>query len=534
MFKFSRLIIIAYYLTAFVAGAYLIIYSFTARHVVAASNRAQTVDVLIKGGKVFDGSGAEGVVEDIGIKNDRIMFIGDKSKSKIDATRTIDARGLIVAPGFIDPHTHTLEDLSNPERKANEDYLMQGVTTVITGNDGGSPLDIADKLNLWRKQGIGTNAALLIGHGTVRRKVLGMNDVAPSAAQLEQMKSLVARAMDEGAFGMSTGLFYAPGSYAKTEEVIELAKIAAARGGIYDTHMRSESTGLIASVKETIRIGREAKIPVHISHLKAFGKEQWGQSETVISLVKQARASGVDVTANQYPYTASGTSLVASLVPRWAEVGGRAMLLKRIDDPNMRSRLIGEMEANLKVRGGAETLLIINTNEAILKPLIGKRLDAVARERGATPVETALQIIKTGDMGVASFSMNESDIENFMRQDFVMTGSDGSTGHPRKYGTFPRKLHEYVFKRKIISLPFAIHASSALTAKNFHIPQRGFLREGFYADIVVFDENTISDRATYDQPEILSIGMKYVFVNGKLTIENGKYNGTLAGQALRK
>lgn len=299
MFKFSRRIVVACSIIAFVACACLI-NSFNTHRAEAAT---KVVDVLIKGGKVFDGSGADGIIEDIGIKDDRIVFIGDASKAKVSAARTIDARGLIVAPGFIDPHTHTLEDLSNPSRKSNENYLMQGVTTVITGNDGGSPLNIADTLSLWQKQGIGTNAALLIGHGTVRRKVLGMKDVAPSVEQLEQMKSLVARAMNDGAFGISTGLFYAPGSYARTEEVIELAKVAIAHGGIYDTHMRSESVGLIDAVKETIRIGREAKIPVHISHIKAFGKEQWGQSYTVISLIKQARAAGVEVTANQYPYT---------------------------------------------------------------------------------------------------------------------------------------------------------------------------------------------------------------------------------------
>jgi N-acyl-D-amino-acid deacylase len=524
-----NLIIVAVILCA------LALVSFANRTVKSESTpRVEQVDVLITGGRVFDGTNADGRIEDVGIKGERIAFVGDAAKANIQAARTIDARGLIVAPGFIDPHTHTLEDLSDAARKSNLNYLMQGVTTVVTGNDGASPLNIAETLNKWNQQGIGTNAALLIGHGSVRRKVLGMNDVAPTSEQLEQMKSLVARAMDEGAFGISTGLFYAPGSYAKTEEVIELSKVAAAHGGIYDTHQRSESTGLIDAVKETLRIGREAQIPVHISHIKAFGREQWGKSDEVIALMRAARASGINATANQYPYEASGTSLEASLMPRWAEAGGREAMLKRINDPATRARLVSEMEANLRTRNGAESFLIINVSAPALKNLIGKRLDQIARDRNETPVEAALEIIKAGGAGIASFSMNERDIENFMRQDFVMTGSDGSTGHPRKYGTFPRKFREYVFKRKIISLPFAIHASSGQTAETFHIAERGFLRVGYFADVIVFDPNTFADRATYEQPELLATGMRFVFVNGKAAIEDGKYTGALAGRALKK
>ncbi|MCA1591415.1 MAG: D-aminoacylase [Acidobacteria bacterium] len=492
------------------------------------------VDLLIRGGKVVDGSGSKPLAEDVGIRGDRIVFIGNAAKSGVRAARTIDAAGLLVAPGFIDPHTHTIEDLSDARRKSNENYLMQGVTTVITGNDGASVLSVAGTLEKWERQGIGTNAALLTGHGTIRGQVLGSSDAQPTAEQLESMKSFVARAMDEGAFGISTGLYYAPGSYAKTEEVIELSKVAAARGGVYDTHMRDENSyniGLLGSIKETIRIGREARIPVHISHIKALGTEVWGQSAEAIRLIKQARDEGVEVTANQYPYDASGTSLVSTLIPRWAEVGGRAELLKRIDDTAIRTRLLAEMEVNLKRRNGAEALLFTSTRN---KELWGKTLGAVARERNKPPVEAALDIIKIGDVSVASFNMSEPDIENFMVQSFVMTGSDGSSGHPRKYGTFPRKLREYVYKRKLITLPFAIRASSALTAATFRIPERGLLRVGYFADVIVFDEQTIADRATYREPELLSTGMRYVFVNGKPAVEDGKYNGALAGRALRK
>ncbi len=492
------------------------------------------LDLLIKGGLVIDGSNRAPIKTDIGVRGDRIVFIGKSARLKVSADRTLDAAGMIVAPGFIDPHTHTLEDLSNPKLNSNEDYLMQGVTTVITGNDGDGPFRVAETLKKWELQGIGTNAALLVGHGRVRGEIMGAGDVQPSVEQLAQMKNLMAQAMDEGAYGMSTGLYYAPGSFAKTEEIIELAKVAAEKGGVYDTHMRDEgsySIGLLGSIRETIRIGREAKIPVHISHIKALGRDVWGQSREVVRIIKQARAKGIKVTANQYPYTASGTNIVAALVPRWAEAGGNAEMLKRIKDPNIRPRLIAEMEANLKRRNGAEAILFTNRRNA---QLFGKTLGAVAKERNKSSVETALDIVGNGGAGIASFNMSEADIEYFMKQNFVMTGSDGSSGHPRKYGTFPRKLREYVFGKKLITLPFAVSASSALTAETFRIPERGRIRVGYFADIIVFDPKTITDRATYEQPETLAAGMKFVVVNGKISVDEGKYTGMLAGSALRK
>jgi N-acyl-D-amino-acid deacylase len=493
--------------------------------------RAEHLDLLILHGKLVDGSGTKPRTADVGIRGDRIVFVGDARKTNMTAAREIDATGLVVAPGFIDPHTHTLADLSDEKRKGNEAYLMQGVTTVVTGNDGGSALNIGETLRKWDEQGIGTNAILLAGFGTIRGKVLGPTDAQPNAAQLEEMKQLVARAMDEGAFGLSTGLYYAPQSYSKTEEVIELSKVAAAKGGIYDTHMRSEGTGLLEAIAETIRIGREAKIPVHISHIKALGPEVWHRSAQAIKLIKQARAAGIDASACQYPYTASGTSLQAALVPRWAEVGGRRELLKRIDDPQTRPRLLAEMEENLKGRGGANSLQIADSPN---REFVGKRLDAIATKMNKTPVEAALELIKLGSSGVISFNMNEGDIQRFMKEKFVATCSDGSTGHPRKYGTFTRKLREYVYNQKLISLPFAVRNSSALTAETFRIPERGLIREGYFADVIVFDEKTVADRATYEQPELLSVGMKFVIVNGRVAVENGGYTGVLAGHALRK
>ncbi|MEY3282333.1 MAG: hypothetical protein RIR86_346 [Acidobacteriota bacterium] len=498
----------------------------------AAQN--QRLDILIRGGRVIDGLGGDPVVTDVGISGDRIVFIGDAARDKRQAGRVIEAKGLVVAPGFIDPHTHAAEDLGTLSGHSNQNFLFQGVTTVVTGNDGSSPLPIGATLKRWQDQGIGTNAVLYIGHGSVRQRVMGMSDAAPTAEQLDKMKSLVREAMREGAFGMSTGLYYAPGSYAKTAEVIELAKVVAAQGGVYDTHMRDESTynvGVLDSIRETIEIGRLARLPVHISHIKMLGVDVWGKSDEAIRLIEEARREGIAVTANQYPYTASGTSLTAALVPRWAEVGGTAELFKRIDDPAVRLRLITEMEVNLKRRGGAESLLITRARN---QDLVGKRLNEIARARSKSAVETALEIIREGGAGVASFNMSEKDIENFMKQPWVMTGSDGSSGHPRKYGTYPRKISDYVLKRRVISLPRMIEASSNQVATELRIPERGRIAIGWFADIIAFDEKTIAEQATYEQPEVLSTGMRYVLVNGKLAIQDGQFTGVLMGRALKK
>ena len=410
----------------------------------AATEAQQQVDVLIQGGSVIDGTGIAARKADVGIRGDRITFVGDAASARVTGAKVINAAGLIVAPGFIDPHSHTAEDLSSPQRKANLPYLMQGVTTVVTNNDGGGSVDIGPLLAEWTRNGIGTNAAVYIGQGSVRRAVMGMSDAAPTPAQLDSMKKLVATGMDQGAIGMSTGLYYAPGSYSSTEEVIELAKVAASKGGRYDSHIRDESSytvGLIAAVNEVIRIGRETRMPVHISHIKALGVDVWGQSDTVIALMKKARAEGIEITASQYPYTASGTSVGSALLPRWAEVGGRDSLFWRIRDSATHQRLVVEMTENLRRRGGANSLLITGGRDSTIR---GKRLDEVARTWTTTPVEAAMKIILNGGASLASFNMDEKDIVNFMKQDFIATDSDGSDGHPRKYGAYPKFFHEYV------------------------------------------------------------------------------------------
>ncbi|MBI3405321.1 MAG: D-aminoacylase [Acidobacteria bacterium] len=504
------------------------------------SSTSQNVDILISGGTVVDGTGSAPRKADVGIRGDRIVFVGDAKKSKVTAARTIDAKGLIVTPGFIDPHTHVPGELADPKRNTILNYLMQGVTTVITGNDGAGPIEVAATLKKYEDQGIGVNAGLLVGHGTVRRNVVGRGDAQPTAEQLEKMKSLVKKAMEEGALGMSTGLFYVPGSFAKTEEVIELSRVAGAMGGIYDSHMRDEnsySIGLLGSIEETIRIGREANIPVNISHIKALGPDVWGKSVQAIELIRKARAEGVKVSADQYPYVASGSGLTASLLPPDVQAEPRDSFLSRVADPTKRAKLLADMEVNLKRRGGAHSMLF--TSPAI-KEIFGKRLDEVAKAKNLGGVEAALEIITDAyknnggnGLAIASFNMNEDDVARFMKEEFVTTGSDGSAGHPRLYGTFPKKLREYVYTKKTITLPFFVQHSSAMTAENFHIKDRGLLKDGWFADIAVFDPATVTDKSTYEKPEELATGMKFVLVNGKLAVENGEPTKALAGRPIR-
>ncbi|MBC7897359.1 MAG: amidohydrolase family protein [Cytophagaceae bacterium] len=496
----------------------------------------QQVDILIRGGRVIDGSGSAARPADVGITGDRITFVGDAASGRVAAARTIDATGQVVTPGFIDPHTHTFGDLQNAQRqrRQNATYLMQGVTTVITGNDGGGPIDVDASLKRYASEGIGTNAALYIGFGSLRQRVLGPGSAAANASQLDQMKQMVVRAMDAGALGLSTGLYYAPQNYASTEEVIAVAREAATRGGVYDSHLRDESSytiGLVGAVAEAIRIGREARLPVHIAHIKALGVDVWGRSDSVIAMIKAARAAGQVITADQYPYTASGTGVGASLLPRWAEAGGRDSLRLRAQDPATRTRLLADMRENLRRRNGAKSLLI---TEADRKDIAGKTLEQIATARGVEPVIAGLDIILTGDASVASFNMSEDDIARFMREDFVLTGSDGSDGHPRKYGTYPRKLQVYVLGKKVISLETFVQRSSAAVAKALGIAKRGTIATGAFADVLVFDPAKVRERSTYEAPTLLAEGMSFVLVNGKVAVDAGKLTPELAGRGLKR
>ena len=488
------------------------------------------LDVLVRGGSVYDGSGRPPVVADVGVRGDRIVFIGDATLAGSRALRTVDATGLVVAPGFIDPHTHVDGDLRSPATRGLVGFLLQGVTTVVVGNDGGGPVDIGAALRRLAA-GAGTNVVYLAGHGSIRQAVMGMANRPPTPMELDSMRSLVTRAMNAGAMGLSTGLYYAPGNFATTEEVIELARVAGAAGGYYDSHIRDESSysiGLLAAVDEAIRVGREARVPVHFAHLKALGVDVWGQSDAVVARILAARASGLRVTADQYPYDASGTGLGAALLPRWAEAGGRDSLRRRFDDPAVAGRFEKEMTDNLRRRGGADALLLTSGKWQ------GKRLGAIAAELKVEPIKAASVIIKEGDASVASFNMNEDDIERFMRQDFVVTGSDGSDGHPRKFGSFPRKIRHYVLQRGVISLARMIEASSAQTAAIVGLPDRGRLAPGQIADLIVFDSASVAERSTYQQPNQLAVGMRYVLVGGRLAVDAGRPTGVLAGRPLRR
>ena len=408
------------------------------------------LDVLITDAKVIDGTGAPAIIRDIGIVKDRIEFIGDQDRFEVQVDKTIDATGYIASPGFIDPHTHAAGDLNSPERNHNKNYLFQGVTTVFVGSDGRSATDMTSQFEKWEKQGIGTNAASYVGHATARRLAMGMRNEAPTKEEMEAMKIFVKSGMEAGAIGLGSGLYYAPANFATTEEVIELAKIAASFGGSYDVHMRDESSyniGLLGAVEETIKIAEEANIHANIAHIKCLGVDVWGKSHEVIELINQARERGLKVTADQYPYTASGTSITGALVPRWV-LADHPDPTAKFEEPTMRERLVQEMEENIRKRGGPESLLLTRPSEANAG-YQGKTLDQVANEMDLTPVEAAIQLFKQGGSSVGSFNMQEEDIVRFMQQDWVMTSSDGSTGHPRKFGSFPKKLKEYVLEKEI-------------------------------------------------------------------------------------
>lgn len=485
------------------------------------------VDLLIRGGTIYTGSDAP-FAGDVAIAGDRIRAVGPRLPGP--AKRIIDARGMIVAPGFIDPHTHMGEDLASGDARTRliPAFLMQGVTTAFIGNDGGGETDVARVLGGASIRPVGINYATYVGFGAVRRQVLGAADRTPDEGELKRMRSLVASAMCQGALGLSTGLFYAPQSFARTGEVVELAREAGRRGGYYDSHIRDESSysiGLAAAVDEAIAIGREARLPVNISHIKALGVDVHGQAPAIVAKVEAARRAGQAVTADQYPWSASGTSLTAALVPLWAQDGGRPKLLERFDDPKLAARLHADMAENLRRRGGAEALLI--TEGA----LSGRTLAEIAKLQG-DPVATAIALIRIGDSAVASFNQTEEDIKAFMRRPWVMTGSDASTGHPRTYGSFARKYSKYVVAERVVTLRELIERSSTLAADTFRLEGRGRLKAGAFADVVVFDPKRFAARATYARPALTAAGVTAVLVNGILAVDKGVLTGRAGGRAL--
>ena len=489
---------------------------------------APQADLLIRGGTVFTGDAAP-FTGDVAIKGDRIVAVGPTLT--VTAARTIDARGMIVAPGFIDPHTHAGPWLASSDAKTRliPAFLLQGVTTAFIGNDGGGDPNVAATLATPKTKPVGVNFATYVGFGAIRGKVIGGAARAPTPAELGQEKALVAKGMCEGAIGFSTGLFYAPQSFSKTDEVIALTAEAAKRGGYYDSHIRDESSytvGLIAAIQEAIDIGRATGIPIHISHIKALGVDVQGMAPRVIAMIDAARASGVNITASQYPWSASGTSLVASLVPLWAQDGGTAAMIKRFDDPGLQAKLHADMAEGMRKRGGAATLLITEGQWR------GKYLSQIAAAMKTDPISAAIAVIRVRDPGTVSFNMSEADIAAFMRQPWVMTDSDASGGHPRVWGTFARKYAKYVVADKVIGLRDFIERSSSVTARWFGLTGRGELKAGYFADVVVFDPKTYAARATYEQPTLPAVGVRTVVVNGVLAVDNGALTGKAAGRAL--
>lgn len=490
---------------------------------------------VIRGGTIYDGSSAKPFIGEVAMKGDAITYVGPVRKGGGDA-RIIDATGMIVAPGFIDPHTHAQRflDSKDAEGRRNLPWLMQGVTTIFTGVDGGGTPDVAAFFGDLEARTFGTNVATYVGFGPVRRAVIGDDDRAPDEAELGRMKALVAKAMCEGALGFSTGLFYAPQSFSQTDEVIALAREAGVRGGIYDTHQRDEATytiGIGKSVEEAIAIGREADIPVHFAHIKVLGVDVHGQSGAIIAQIEAARAAGQRVTADQYPWEASGTSLQAALLPGWAQDGGRDALLKRLDNDAERRRIEQEMVENMRRRGGGGALLLTDPGHE----WTAMRLDAIAARWGVDPIDAAIRIIRDGDRSgkLVSFNMAEDDIAAFMKQPWVVTSSDGSEGHPRMYATFPQKYARYVRDKGVIDLTNFINSSTGRTADLFGLTDRGHLKTGYRADIVVFDPEEYRPVATYVNPRELSAGVRTLFVNGRAAILDGKPTGEAAGQAIR-
>ncbi|REL27290.1 amidohydrolase [Thalassotalea euphylliae] len=497
----------------------------------------ENYDVLIINGQVYSGENKAPQQLAVGIRDDRIAYLAEQVPPLTSAETVIDATGKMVTPGFIDPHTHSLGDLKSDSRNSNVNYLTQGVTTVFNGNDGGGTPYVSDLLTELEGKGIGTNNGNFVGHGTVRKLVMGREDRKPTEEELAKMKALISDAMQQGAFGLSTGLFYVPGTYANTEEVIELSKVAAQYGGVYESHVRDESTysiGVKGAIAELIEIGDKAKIPVHIAHIKALGVDVWGQSKDIIDMVEAAQQRGQIVTADQYPWRASSTRLQNTTVPRWALEGQEADVQARLNDPELLPKLKAAMKENIRRRGGPDSLLIVTTPHEGLR---GKTIADLSTQWEISPVEAVLRVLRKGVVinptRVASFNMNPEDIKAFMTQPWVMTSSDGTDGHPRKYASFPEKYANYVVKQQLMPVETFVYKSSGQVADTFGIRERGYLKEGFFADISIIDPVKYRPKADFSQWNVLTQGVDYQWVNGEMTIDQGKYTGKLPGKGLR-
>ena len=531
--------------------------------------KRQSFDIIIKSGLVYDGTGHPPLKADVGIKGDRIAAVGNLSRAT--SPTIVDAKGLAVAPGFINMLSHSESSLIRDPRSLSE--LKQGVTTQIFGELSMGPLNdqmkqrlresqgdvkydiewttLAEYLNYLEKRGISQNVASFIGAATIREYVIGLEDKPPTPAQLDQMRELVRREMEAGALGITTALIYPPAFFAKTDELIELCKVAAKYQGKYTTHMRSEGNQLIEGVQETMRIGREAGLPVEIYHLKASGEANWPKMDQVIKMVEDARRQGMKISANMYTYPAGGTGLDAAMPP-WVFDGGREAAYKRLQDPATRKKIADAIRTptndweNLYLLAGTpDRILLASFRTEKLKPLTGKTLAEVARMRGKDPVETIMDLVleDRSRIGTIYFLMSEDNIKKQIRQPWVSFGSDAasiapegvylkSSAHPRAYGNFARLLGKYVREEKVISLTEAVRRLTSLPATNLGLDHRGLLKEGMFADVVVFDPQTIADRATFENPHQLAVGVKHVFVNGVQVLKDGEHTGAKPGKAL--
>lgn len=508
-----------------------------------APQAQQAFDVLIQNGRILDGSGNPWIRGDIGVTNGRIAAVGRLQAAT--ARVVLDARDRVVSPGFIDVHSHAAEGLTRAALRQGQPVIAQGITTIVANPDGGGPVDLAAQRAALEKGGHGPNVALLIGHGTVRRTVMGGANRAPTAEELERMRGLVRTAMEEGAFGLSSGLFYTPGSYAETEEVVELTKVAAERGGLYTSHVRDEGSynaGVVASVEEVIRIAEEGKTIGVVSHAKALGPDSWGLAHAMTHRIDAARTRGVQVFADQYPYEASSTSLRAALLPDGLAAPTVAQLESA--SPSAEDRALRETAEriateNLRRRGGAASILIAHYRpDASLE---GRTLEQIAAARKQTPVRTALEMIARQAPSIVSFNMSEDDIAHLMRQPYTMTSTDGGLvgmnegkPHPRNYGAFPRKLQRYVRERGTIGFEHAIRSMTSLPAAVFGMTDRGVIREGAAADLVIFDPARVVERSTYTDPHQFAEGIDYVLVNGVVVKDGARFTDALPGKVLRK
>jgi len=501
---------------------------------------AQEFDVVLRGGTVVDGTGAPGYRANVAIKGKRIAAI---SRGKLKGQKNMDVSGLVVAPGFIDMHAHIDPIERLPEARS---MVSQGVTTAIGGPDGSAPWPLAPYLDKLERTGVGLNVAMLVGHNSIRRGVMALENREPTEKELKQMKANIAQAMDDGAWGISTGLKYLPGSFAKTDEVIELSKVAAERGGYYTSHLREEGLGLLGSVKEAIAIGRQARIPIVLTHHKVIGQPMWGSSTKTLAMVDAARNEGIDVMMDQYPYTATYTGITV-LVPAWAREGGTKKFLQRLKNPELRARIKKDIVFNIvNDRGGGDLRRVQFGLVKWNRELEGKTLHDWATLKGLKPTaetgaELVMEAIQNGGASCIYHVLSEEDVERIMGHPLTMAGSDGrltepGSGHPhpRWYGAFPRILGHYVREKKVLKLEDAIRKMTSLTASRVGLKDRGAIKIGFHADLVVFDPDTVIDKATFTDPHQYPVGIKHVFVNGVAAIANGEFQKRRAGMILRK